>query len=173
MTRPPTRTRSRKAFPVNIVVNVSDARHSAQPEDVIVTHSLGSCVGVTMYDPVRRVGGMLHHQLPASTMDKARAQANPCMFADTGVVHLLEQIEAEGGDRRRVKVKIAGAAQILADAASFNIGKRNHTAVRKALWQLGLFMDAEEVGGKSPRTLYLRIADGEVTMKSDGQSVTL
>lgn len=158
---------------MNIVVNVSDAKHSSAPEDVIVTYSLGSCIGVTMYDPVKKVGGMLHFQLPTSTMDKARAAANPCMFADTGVVHLLEQIEAKGADRKRVKVKIAGAAQILADAASFNIGKRNHTAVRKALWQLGLFMDAEEIGGKSPRTLYLRIGDGDVTMKTGGDSVAL
>ena len=158
---------------MNLVVNVSDAKHSSSEEDVIITYSLGSCIGVTMYDPVRKVGGMLHFQLPTSTMDADRAAQNPCMFADSGVLHLLKQIEARGGDRKRLKVKIAGAAQMLADTASFSIGKRNHTAVRKVLWQHGLFLDGEDVGGKSPRTLYLRIADGDVTMKTQGEAVAL
>lgn len=142
-------------------------------EDVIVTYSLGSCIGVTMYDPVKKIGGMLHFQLPTSTMDTDRAAQNPCMFADTGVAYLLKQIEAKGGDRKRLKVKIAGAAQILADAAGFNIGKRNHTAVRKVLWQHGLFIDGEDVGGNAPRTVYLNIADGNVTLKTQGKTLAL
>ena len=158
---------------MNIVVNVSDARHSGDAGDVIVTYSLGSCIGVTMYDPVKKVGGMLHFQLPTSTMDADRAQQNPCMFADTGVLHLVKQIEAKGGDRKRLKVKIAGAAQILADAAGFNIGKRNHTAVRKVRWQHGLFIDGEDIGGSTPRTMYLRISHGSVALKLSGNTVAL
>ncbi|MGC4076096.1 MAG: chemotaxis protein CheD [Rubrivivax sp.] len=93
---------------MNIVVNVSDARHSSAQEDVIITYSLGSCIGLTMYDPVKKIGGMLHFQLPTSTMDASRAAQNPCMFADTGVAKLLADLEAKGADRRRLKVKIAG-----------------------------------------------------------------
>ena len=158
---------------MTIVVNVSDAKVSADPQDVIATYSLGSCIGVALYDPVRKVGGMLHFQLPTSTLDADRARQLPTMFADTGMALLIQQMEALGAEKRRLKVKLAGAAQMLNDAAMFNIGKRNHAAIRKLLWQYGMFIDGEDVGGKSPRNLYLKVADGEVTIKTQGQTVAL
>ena len=158
---------------MTIVVNVSDAKLSADLEDVIATYSLGSCIGVSLYDPVKRIGGMLHFQLPSSSIDAARAKQLPTMFADTGMDLLLKQMEKHGADRKRMKVKIAGAAQMLNDAAMFNIGKRNHAAIRKVLWQNGMFIDGEDCGGNAPRNLYLKIADGEVILKTQGQVVKL
>lgn len=158
---------------MNIVVNVSDARSSADPAATIVTYSLGSCIGVTVYDPVAKVGGMLHFQLPTSTLDPNRAAANPTMFADTGMETLLRQIGELGAQKRRLKVKIAGAAQMLNDNNLFNIGRRNHAAIRKLLWQLGLFIDGEDIGGGTPRTVYLAVADGTVMVKANGTSTNL
>lgn len=158
---------------MQITVGVSDARASQATEDVIVTYSLGSCIGVTLYDPVSHVAGMLHFQLPTSTLDAARAQQAPCMFADTGMSQLLSQMSSLGADKKRLKAKIAGGAKMLNDATTFDIGKRNHTAIRKVLWQHGLFLDKEDCGGTSPRTVYLNVADGQVTIKSAGNSVNL
>jgi chemotaxis protein CheD len=155
---------------VQLVVNVSDAKTSATVDDVLVTYSLGSCIGVALYDPVARLAGLLHYQLPTSTLDPQRARENPRMFADTGMQVLLEEMESRGGQRRRMKVKLAGAAQMLNDANLFNIGKRNHTAIRKLLWQYGMFIAAEEIGGAIPRTMYLRAADGGVTIRSQQQT---
>jgi chemotaxis protein CheD len=150
---------------LNIVVSVSDARISADPADTIATYSLGSCIGVCLYDPAARIAGMLHYQLPTSTMDAAKAAANPLMFADTGMQHLLDAMAKRGANTKRLKVKIAGGAQILDDKNVFNIGTRNHAAIRKILWQLGLFIDKEDVGGSEPRTLYMAVADGSVVVK--------
>jgi chemotaxis protein CheD len=158
---------------VNIVVNVSDARSSGDPQATIVTYSLGSCIGVTLYDPVARVGGMLHFQLPTSTLDPARAQQNPSMFADTGMEMLLSQLQSLGGQKKRLKVKLAGAAQMLNDNNLFNIGRRNHAAIRKLLWQHGMLIEAEDVGGSTPRTVYLTVGDGAVTIKANGNSTAL
>jgi chemotaxis protein CheD len=158
---------------VTIVVNVSDAKLSADLEAVIATYSLGSCIGVSLYDPLKRIGGMLHFQLPSSSIDANRAKQLPTMFADTGMEHLLKQMEALGAERKRMKVKLAGAAQMLNDAAMFNIGKRNHAAIRKILWQQGMFIDGEDVGGNAPRNLYLKVSDGEVIIKTQGQVVKL
>ena len=156
-----------------IIVNVSDARTSADQDEQIVTYSLGSCIGVTLYDPVAKCGGMLHYQLPTSTLDANRAKENPCMFADTGMAYLIRQLESIGGQKRRLKVKLAGGAEILNDAGLFSIGKRNHTAIRKILWQHGLMIEGEDVGGKEPRTLYLHIADGTAEIKTKGQTTNL
>ena len=155
---------------VTVVINISDAKTSADPQAVLATYSLGSCIAVSVYDPVRRVGGMLHYQLPTSTLDPEKARQRPAMFADSGMELLLQELNALGADKRRLKVTVAGAAQMLNDAGLFNIGKRNHAAIRKILWQHGLFIEAEDVGGTAPRNLYLNIADGAATIKVSGKA---
>ena len=156
-----------------VIVNISDAKVSSDPEVALVTYSLGSCIGVTVYDPKVRVGGMLHFQLPTSTLDAQRAQAAPLMFADTGFKALLDEVLRNGGDKKRLKIKMAGAAQMLNDANIFDIGRRNHAAMRKVLWQHGLFIEAEHIGGTAPRTMFLNIADGAVSIKMNQQLLAL
>lgn len=156
---------------MTITVKVSDARCSADPADVLVTYALGSCIGVCLYDPAARVAGLLHYQLPASAGDPAKAIERPCMFADTGMAQLLAEMIALGAGKSRMKVRLAGGANMLNDASSMNIGKRNHTAIRKFLWQHGMFVESEDVGGATPRTVYLAVADGAYTIKSGGITV--
>jgi len=158
---------------VNIVVQVSDAKVSNDAADIIMTYSLGSCIGVSVYDPVSKVGGMLHYQLPTSTLDKTRATERPLMFCDTGMKLLLEAATEAGADKRRLKVKLAGGAQILDDKNMFQIGTRNHTAIRKFLWQQGMFVEGESVGGSTPRTMCLNMSSGEVEIRMRTETVTL
>ena len=158
---------------MNIVVNVSDLRTSGDSSDTLVTYSLGSCVGVCIYDPVARVAGLLHYQLPSASLDAQRAAEKPAMFADTGMALLLNEMAALGAQPRRLRVKLAGGASMLNDASSFNIGKRNQAAIRKLLFQNRLFIDAEDLGGNAPRTVYLNVSDGQVTLKSGATSKTL
>jgi chemotaxis protein CheD len=157
---------------VNVTVGISDAKVSNSGEAVLATYSLGSCIGVSLYDPTHRIGGLLHYQLPTSDLDKAKAQANPMMFADTGLARLLDKLAALGADPKRLSVTLAGGAQILDDANLFNIGRRNHAAIRKLLWQRGLLIAHEEIGGDAPRNMYLRIADGAVEIKAVGHART-
>jgi len=156
-----------------ITVRVSDAKVSRDPSDVIMTHSLGSCIGVCLYDAKARVGGMLHYQLPDSKMNPDRARENPFMFADTGLKLLVRKLETLGAQQKLLQVKIAGGAAMDTGPKGFDIGKRNHLAIRKLLWKLGMLLNAEEVGGVSPRNLYLDISDGTVIVKSNGQEKTL
>lgn len=155
---------------MNVTVGVSDAKVSSNPEAVLATYSLGSCIGVTVYDPVARAGGMLHFQLPTSDIDKSKAEAQPMMFGDTGLARLLEKLSALGVNEKRSQIVLAGGAQILNDSNLFNIGRRNHTAIRKLLWQRGLMIAREEVGGDGPRNMYLRIQDGSVLIKPVGHA---
>jgi len=156
-----------------ITVNISDTQVATSAHDTLVTYSLGSCIGVALYDPVARCGGMLHYQLPTSTLDAEKARMNPCMFADTGMACLLQLFQAAGGQPRRASVRIAGAAQMIGDTGIFSIGKRNHTAIRKILWQHGILLEGQDVGGTAPRNLYLRLSDGAVSVKANGSSHSL
>jgi len=151
-----------------IVVNVSDAKVSSNPNEIITTYSLGSCIGVCLYDPVAHVGGMLHYQLPESKIDPEKAKLKPFMFANTGMKILINKLISMGAIKKRMKVKIAGGAQMQNGPGGFDIGKRNHLAIRKIFWKNCMFIDAEDVGGNSPRNMYLDIEDGSVTIKSNG-----
>jgi chemotaxis protein CheD len=154
-------------------VNISDAKVSKNATDVIVTYSLGSCIGVMLYDPHIPVAGMLHFQLPTATMDPERAKKQPHLFGDSGLDSLLNMMLANGASKKRIKVKLAGGAKMFEGSESFDIGKRNHQSIRKALWQHGLFIDKEDVGGAAPRTVNLNVADGAITIKSGGSSKAL
>lgn len=151
-----------------ILVKVADAKVSDDPTDILMTYSLGSCIGVCLYDAAIYVGGMLHYQLPDSKMDKARAKKAPFMFADSGMELLIEKMVSMGAVIKRMKVKIAGAATIHTGPKGFDIGRRNHLAIRKILWQKGMFIEAEDIGGTSPRNIYMNIANGAVTVRSNG-----
>ena len=150
-----------------IIVNVSDCRISRNLVDVLATYSLGSCIGVCLYDPMVHVGGMLHYQLPNSTMDPDRAKDKPFMFADSGMNIMVKKLVSMGGVKKRMQVKIAGGATMDTGPKGFDIGKRNYLAIRKILWKNGMFIDAEDVGGNSPRNMYMNIANGSVTIRSN------
>lgn len=156
-----------------ITVNMSDAKISRNPADVLATYSLGSCIAVCLYDPTSKIGGMIHYQLPDSKIDPQRAAQKPLMFADTGMKILLNKMLTLGAIKKRMQIKISGGAAMDIGPKGFDVGKRNYLAIRKILWKQGMFIDAEDVGGSSPRNMYLNIENGSVTVRSHGLEKTL
>ena len=98
---------------------------SGNPEDTLITYSLGSCIGISIYDPYAKAGGILHYMLPDSNLDHEKARNNPFMFADTGILALFRAASKLGVRRQQMKVIIAGGAKILDEKGFFNIGKKN------------------------------------------------
>jgi chemotaxis protein CheD len=143
------------------------------PGDEIITYSLGSCVGVSLYDPVLRVGGMVHCMLPASNIDPDRARVNPCMFTDTGVAALLQGLLNLGAEKRRIVAKVAGAAKLLDDSNTFRIGDRNRIVLKKVLWKNSILIAAEDIGGTIARTMTLHIDSGRVNIRAAGNNYEL
>ena len=152
-----------------VVVDIADARVSNDPSDVLVTYSLGSCVGLTLYDPQECIGGLIHCMLPLSKIDPAKAAAAPAMFTDTGVMALLQAMFDLGASRRRLIAKVAGAAALMDEKVMFKIGERNFTVLRKILWKNDILIAAEETGGTIARSLYLYMDTGKTVIKSQGQ----
>jgi chemotaxis protein CheD len=152
-----------------LVVGISDAKVSRDPEATLVTYALGSCIGVCVFDPVAKVGGLLHIMLPDSALDLKKAEANPHMFADTGIASLLRMMAATGAMQRRVAVRLAGGAQVVDARDVFSIGKRNYAAVRKILWKEGLLVGGEMVGGEVSRTVRLEVGSGRFLVRESGR----
>jgi chemotaxis protein CheD len=152
------------------VVDIADFKVSANQGDLLVTYSLGSCIGVTIWDAEARVGGMIHFMLPDSSLSPAKAKTNPAMFADTGVPMLFRAAYELGAVKKRMVVKVAGGSQLLDDNGTFNIGKRNYVMLRKIFWKNGILIESEDVGGSISRTIRLDVGSGRVTLKTrDGE----
>jgi chemotaxis protein CheD len=153
---------------MNVIVGVGDMKVSSNPEVVLATYSLGSCIGVGIYDPVVKVGGLLHYMLPESSLDASKAKKNPFMFGDSGIPVLFKESYKLGAKKNRLKIMVLGGAQILDQNGLFNIGKRNHTLLRKMFWKNNVMIDFEATGGVVNRTIKLSIADGDAWLKISG-----
>ncbi|MBW1728122.1 MAG: chemotaxis protein CheD [Deltaproteobacteria bacterium] len=154
---------------MSLIVGVSDMKVSDDTEATLVTYSLGSCIGVAIYDAVARVGGLLHYMLPESSLDPEKAKKNPFMFADTGIPALFKAAYKLGAKKQRMKVIVAGGAEILDQKGVFNIGKRNDAAIRKMLHRNNVIIDYNDVGGVVNRTIKLAVNNGDTWIKVSGK----
>jgi chemotaxis protein CheD len=154
-------------------VGIGDFHASGNPGEIIKTYALGSCVAVLMYDKVRRIAGMIHVALPESRLNEEKAETRPGYFADTGIPALLKAFTAAGGDQRKAQIKIAGGASILDENRTFDIGRRNVIAIKRALWKYGLGVIAEDVGGKISRTVSIEVDTGTIMINNAKNSWTI
>jgi len=156
---------------MKLIVGIADMKVSNDLSTTLITYSLGSCIGVSLYDPIVRAGGLLHFMLPDSTIDLQKATKNPWMFADSGIPRFFKETYQLGAEKKRLQVKVVGGAQILDDSNFFNIGKRNYMTLRKIFWANNVLIQAEEVGGNVNRTVSLEISSGKVWVKTSGDGV--
>lgn len=153
-----------------IYVGIGELAVSKNPNHIIKTMALGSCVGVMVYDPKGGGAGMLHVALPDSSINQKRAQERPGSFADTGIPALLRAMRKVGYDgKSRLVVKLAGGASIMDPNNTFNIGKRNILAVKKILWGYRLGAISDDLGGSISRSVSLEVPTGKVTISSPGR----
>ena len=141
------------------------------PPDAITTLGLGSCVGVVLYDPTKKVCGMVHVMLPDST--KIKNNENIAKFADTGIEELLRRVIALGAVRKNLVAKIAGGAQMFAfksDNDMLRVGDRNVEATKSKLKELQIPIIAEDTGKNSGRTIEFYPETGELLVKSVGKT---
>lgn len=156
---------------IDVVVGISDLKVSNRPDDVLVTYALGSCIAVAVYDPVAKVGGLLHYMLPDSTLDLEKARQNPAMFADTGIPVLFKSCYKLGAEKRRIVVRAAGGASILDDTNFFRIGQKNIMAMRKIFWKNNVMIESEDTGGNFNRTVRLSLSNGKTYVKTSGGAI--
>lgn len=156
-----------------IKVGMADLNICRAP-DMITTLGLGSCIGIALYDPVLKLGGLAHIMLPDST--KMKNNTNIAKFADTGIDELVRRMTAEGASMRRLVAKIAGGAKMFEVSGVSevgNIGARNAEASRQKLKDLGIPLLAEDTGLNFGRTVELYCDTGEFHIKSVGKEMKI
>ncbi|MDA8210931.1 MAG: chemotaxis protein CheD [Clostridia bacterium] len=147
---------------------------TAKPPQRLLTSGLGSCVGICLYDPVTKTGGMAHIMLPDSA--QARGNTNPAKFADTAIPLLIEEMLALGAVKSRLVAKIAGGAQMFDFATNsevMRVGDRNSKAVAAKLKQEGIPILVNDTGGNFGRTIEFDTVDGKLYIRTldKGESI--
>lgn len=154
-----------------IKVGMADLKLCPYP-NVITTLGLGSCVGIALYDPVTKMGGLAHVMLPDST--QIRNNSNKAKFADTGIIELVQLMEKAGAKRSRMVAKMAGGAQMFAFSGQSDmvrIGARNAEASKSILKGLGIRVLAEDIGLNYGRTVEFYTETGVFRVKSVGKPI--
>lgn len=158
-----------------IKVGMADLKTCRYPDD-LTTLGLGSCVGIALYDPATKLGGLAHVMLPDST--QIQNNQNIAKFADTGVRELIRQMVAMGASKPRLVAKIAGGAQMFAfknntSDAILRVGERNVESVKRVLAKEGIRILAQDTGENYGRTVELHTQDGAFVIKAVGRVVRI
>ncbi|HXT71294.1 MAG TPA: chemotaxis protein CheD [Vicinamibacterales bacterium] len=154
-----------------LVVGIGEFAVSDDPNATIVTHALGSCVAVCLWDPLAKVAGLIHVLLPSASINPVRAKQQPAAFADTGLPIFFQSAYKYGVEKKRCRVQIVGGADVTGVGATA-IGKRNVLAIKSLLWRNGVLIEREAVGGSSARSVSVCVTDGELTITSGGEDVS-
>jgi len=152
-----------------LLVGMADLAVSRESGVLLTTMPLGSCLGVGIYDPTVRVGGILHSLLPASSLDPRRADSHPGMFLDTGLQILFARARQLNATLENIRVIVAGAAEMMDESPEYNVGRSNCRSLGQLLSQLGVEIYAQYVGGKTDCSMELAVATGEVRLKFCGE----
>ena len=152
-----------------LLVGMADFAVVHNQSVILRTHPLGACLGVSIYDPVSKVSGLLHSMLPESGIDPARGSSQPGMFLDSGLAAMLARAEQAEAKLSNLTLCVAGGARILDETSYFNIGHRNFEVLSKLVAELGLNLLGQEVGGLANRSMQLDAGTGEVRLKISGQ----
>jgi chemotaxis protein CheD len=154
---------------VEIVVSISDMKATSRAKDVLVTHALGSCLGLAAYDPVAGVAGLIHCLLPIARDNKGPVN-NPFMYVNLGVPQMMRILFGRGVTRENLILKAAGCGRMMHVSNQFDTGASNLAALKKLLQVNELRLAGEDVGGTIPRTMRLFADTGRVLVTSCGRS---
>jgi chemotaxis protein CheD len=156
-----------------VSVGIGQFAVSKDPGEVLIAYGLGSCIGISCYDPQTRVAGLAHILLPASEGKQPDAR-EPARYADTGIDMLIKDLTGQGAIPRRLVVKLAGGAAVLgpANAEKFKIGERNAEAIRERLRRHGISPAAVDLGGAKGRTMEVHPATGKTFVRTAASPAT-
>lgn len=152
-----------------IRVGISEYRVSKSP-DKLITLGLGSCVGIAIYDKVKKVGGLSHIMLPDSTLFKG--EKRPEKFADLAIPMMIEEITG-GRNANGLLAKIAGGASMFSFSGNsgITIGQRNIESVLDILRELRIPIVGQDTGGKIGRTMIVNLDTFSISIRRGNKEI--
>lgn len=125
---------------------------------------LGSCVAITIWHPIKHVGGMCHYLLPSRGLNQRSGQGH---YADEAMLLFLEAIHKMGTQAHEYEVKLFGGGNMFESLghkiSRVNVSQNNILTGQRLLKQHGFSsIKATDVGGSRHRKIYLELWNGDV-----------
>ena len=152
------------------VINVGIAEIMTAKSPNILRTTLGSCIGVVLYQPDLKIGAISHIMLAKDPIGRDKLK-NPGKYGETALPKLLKLMEEEGCKQGTYFARIFGAASMFKNITSNflnNIGENNITIVREFFAEKKIPIIAEDIGGHEGRTISLYLDDGHILLKKSG-----
>lgn len=149
-----------------IEVSIADMK-IAEGSFKLVTRGLGSCVGLTLYDPIKKIGGLAHAMLP--DINNSKTKANPVRFVNYVINKMAEDLEKMGCSKSRLVAKLFGGARMFSFITSesmLNVGEKNVEMAKQVLAELGIKISVDETGGTFGRTIEFNTENGKVLIRT-------
>ena len=149
-------------------VGMAEMKVASQAGDIIETNPLGSGLGIAAHDPDTGVGGVLQVMLPSMRTVPEECARTPLLFVDRGMTLFMKALIAEGAEKERLVIKVAGGAKLCAPGERdiFPIGTKNVLMLKKLFIRNGMAISGEEIGGRDSRILHLEIGTGRTWLTS-------
>lgn len=150
------------------LINVGVAQVKIANGPAVLRTILGSCVGICIYDRMKKIGGMAHILLPVDTSNGTAVEK----FAETAIPYMVQMLIKEGAKKEFMSAKIAGGASMFKFEASVTlgqIGERNIEETKKMLEKLQIPLVDEDTGGCAGRVIDFFLDDGHLKVKANGQ----
>lgn len=152
---------------MNDLINIGVAQLKFAKNPSVLRTILGSCIGICIYDRMKKIGGMAHILLP----DYVKG-GKPEKYAESAIPILIEQLMKNGCTKEFMSAKIAGGSQMFKFSANISLGQigaRNIEASKKSLESAEIKLLAEDVGGSTGRVIDFFLVDGRLKVKAAGK----
>ncbi len=134
----------------------------ASDKPLIVNTILGSCVGVVLYDPILKIGGINHYMLP---LWNGEGLASP-KYGNIAIEKLLEKMLQFGSNKHNLIAKVFGGGEVIeSNIDAFRIGERNIIIANEMLKDYKIKIVTSSLGGKLGRKLQFHTDTGDVFQK--------
>lgn len=152
-----------------ITVGVGDLKITRSPH--YLKTLLGSCIGIVLYDPTKKIGGLLHIMLPKRNSDDLKLTK----YADTGLPYFISQmVIGAGATRGMMHAKIFGGAKMFeTNGKLLNIGEANEEEVRRILRSENIKIIAAKTGGTKGYNIVVDTETGSVECRIFGDQITI
>lgn len=129
------------------------------------TNSLGSCVGIVLYDRYTKIGGMAHIMLPKAPQSQSLEIGR---YANLAIPRLLQNMLELGAKRHHIQAMLFGGADMFSSAKEHSvleIGCHNIRMSKQILDEEHIPILFEDIGGKIGRSVELNCETGEVFVR--------
>ncbi len=155
----------------NDIINIGVAQVRTGSKPAVLRTILGSCIGICIYDRIKKIGGLAHILLPTDA-SSSRKGNSPEKYADTAIPLLVERLIRDGAKKEYLSAKIAGGASMFkfdTNASLGLIGEKNVEETKKALGRIGIPILEQDTGGSAGRVLNFYLEDGRLKVKAAGK----